>query len=435
MSPTRSTANPGLQFPQDTNEAIEDGIRLGLSTIPVIGGFLSTLIQCLWPWGSSNTDVWDSIKAQVEQLIDQKLEQQTYNAAILRLQALNTNMHDYLDAVQNSQGNPTVITSTWETTNGLFDNDVVIFQVDPDQALLSPLFAQFANLHLTLLRDGVLHGKSWGWTDEYVASIAKKLTRTINTYSLYAIECYSAAMNVPWDKNMPPNAEIVQPLRAILEFDRAMVPALLNYHIAWPYFDVTKFPPPLDFVPQAEIYSDPYGAFDPAMATDDGAWLRWAPSWRYQGNQVGQPLWPSVPTKPLSQIEIWANFAIDGVRLSYPTNSGPHGMTTIDVGRNDDGVSGKTVVIDLGNPITAVSIAVQEHYVAAVDFNFKDGTSTGWIGKPEGGGSPQTISFPGRVLSSIWFADRTTEFKGVGMVFGFQYEQTLQPLTETHGRQ
>src|SRR6185437_9838075 len=80
---------------QDVNEAIEDGIRLGLSTIPVIGGFLATLIQVLWPWGNSNTDVWDSIKAQVEQLIDQKLEQQTYEAAILKLQALNNNMHDY----------------------------------------------------------------------------------------------------------------------------------------------------------------------------------------------------------------------------------------------------------------------------------------------------------------------------------------------------
>ncbi|HEU5408287.1 MAG TPA: insecticidal delta-endotoxin Cry8Ea1 family protein [Nitrospira sp.] len=177
-------------------------------------------------------------KAQVEQLIDQKLEKQTYEAAILKLQALNSNMHDYLLAVQTNQSNPTngVITSTWETTDGLFDNDVVVFQADPYRALLSPLFAQFANLHLTLLRDGVLHGKSWGWTDEYVA---------------------------------------------------------------------------------------------------------------------------------------------------------------------------------------------------AVDFQFKDGTSTGWIGKPEGGGPPQTLSFPGRVLSSIWIADRTSAFTGVGMVFGFQYEQTLQPLTET----
>src|SRR6185312_727195 len=94
--PTRSSTNPGLQLPQDVNEAIEDGIRPGLSTIPVIGGFLATLIQVLWPWGNSNTDVWDSIKAQVEQLIDQKLEQQTYEAAILKLQALNSNMHDYL---------------------------------------------------------------------------------------------------------------------------------------------------------------------------------------------------------------------------------------------------------------------------------------------------------------------------------------------------
>ncbi|HEU5408288.1 MAG TPA: hypothetical protein VFU48_11015 [Nitrospira sp.] len=66
MSPTRSTTNPGLQFPQDVKEAIEDGIRLGLSTIPVIGGFLATLIQVLWPWGNSNTDVWDSIKAQAK---------------------------------------------------------------------------------------------------------------------------------------------------------------------------------------------------------------------------------------------------------------------------------------------------------------------------------------------------------------------------------
>ena len=47
-----------------------------LGEIPVVGSFLSALLQIFWP--KSGEDIWSEIKSQVEQLINQRFDQDTY---------------------------------------------------------------------------------------------------------------------------------------------------------------------------------------------------------------------------------------------------------------------------------------------------------------------------------------------------------------------
>lgn len=57
---------------------------------------------------------------------------------------------------------------------------------NPDFAwTLAPLFAIFSQLHASLLRDCVLHGKDWGWSPETYSSYVTFTSDTLATYIAY----------------------------------------------------------------------------------------------------------------------------------------------------------------------------------------------------------------------------------------------------------
>lgn len=70
MSPARAPQDTVLDYTFDWNNAAEVAIETALGQIPVVGSFLSGLLQIFWP--KSGEDIWSEIKSQVEQLINQR---------------------------------------------------------------------------------------------------------------------------------------------------------------------------------------------------------------------------------------------------------------------------------------------------------------------------------------------------------------------------
>ena len=270
-------------------------------------------------------------------------------------------MNDYLTALQAGKGDPNYISEVWNTADGDFDQQLPTFQLSSYQLLLLPLFAQFANLNLTLLRDGVQNGASWGWTPAIIASNTQKLTSKITAYTQYAQQIYQQGYN-NIVANTPYDNHNCQPFRAINNYVRQMTLSVYDFTWLWPYFDVTKYPKPVNVYLDREIYSDPVGTCDDS----------------------GPINLPSVPTQPISQITVWAWDRIDAAQVTYPAGGGPGGVTTtVRMGDQDGGSNvppnGGVFTVSANNPVT-IAAGFSGDILSAFTFTFKNGTSTGQTG-------------------------------------------------------
>src|SRR5918992_610045 len=266
-----------MDYSFNWSHAAEVTITTALGKIPAVGSLLSALVSIFWP--ASGEDIWGEIEQQVEQAINKAIDQLVYEQVKNSLSGLNNNMTDYLAAVQT--GDTATVSETWITTDGDFDQQLPSFQAAGYELLLLPLFAQFANLNLTLLRDGVLFGSQWGWNATYVASMTQKLTKKITDYTAYvqgAQGIYQQGyQNVV--STTGTNNHQCQPFRSVNAYVRQMTLSVLGFVQLWPYFDPTKYPNPVTVSLDREIYSDPVGTADDS----------------------GPINLPSPPTQPISQ--------------------------------------------------------------------------------------------------------------------------------------
>lgn len=387
------------------NDAAENAIAGGLGLVPDVGSLLSVLVYIFWP--SSGEDVWSEIKDEVEALIEQDIDHLVYQQVQQSLAGLQNNLNDYLTAVADKDN----ISATWITTDGDFDQQLPSFQASGYQLLLLPLFAQFANLNLALLRDGVQFGESWGWNAAYQKSVLAKLQDKISDFTTYVNRIYQSGYQSVVG-NTREDDHACQPFRSVNAYVREMTLTVQDFVEMWPYFDPSKYPNPVAVYLDREIYSDPVGTCDDSGAIN----------------------LPSPPTQPISQISVWAWDRIDGVQLTYPTGGGPGGVTTTARMGDQDGGSNQHphggVFNVSANPVTVAGGASGD-ILNAFDFTFKDGSSTGQLGGNYSGGSPFSFSYAGQILSSIHI-NGVSDYYGSAdcAVFGFKYEQSQTAILD-----
>lgn len=387
----------------DWNNAAENALAGGLGMTPGVGSILGALVYIFWPHSGEN--VWAEIKEQVEELIDEKIDTLVSQQVADDLSGLNNVLNDYLAAVQT--GDTENISTQWIATNTVFDDALPHFQSPGYEVLLLPLFAQFANLNLSLLRDGALFGSGWGWNQAYQQMVAGKLTSNINAFTQYADKFYEQGHEHVAGKTKK-NYHKCEPFRSVNAYVRQMTLSVLDFVQLWPYFDPAKYPNPVSVYLDREIYSDPVGTCD-----DSGAIKL-----------------PSPPTQPISQITVWAWDRIDAVQLTYPAGGGPGGVTKTARMGDKKGGSDKHPhggVFDVSNNPVTVAGGLSGHILNAFNFTFKDGTSTGKLGGDYHGGGEFSFGYAGEILSSIHI-NGVSEYYGSAdcAVFGFKYEQSQQ---------
>lgn len=333
---------------EDLNNDTKIAITTALQLVPDVGGFVSALIDIIWP-GSGNGP-WDTVRSQVEALVDQKLADDDYNRVTGNLAGLSTVIENYKTQVKLNAD----IKTYWIDAYDDFDLYQPNFQQKNDEVLLLPLFAQFANLYLSLLRDAVKFGASWGMTDGEIQTYATKLTDKINEFTTYANTWYTNG-RAP-KLQIPRDDAKVEPFRSTNAYDRYMTMGVLDFMDAWPYYDLTKYPNgsqnsdgtniPLF---TREIYSDPFGN---RVNVD-----KYPPNFAL----------PSEATQFPTQLTVWGNKDIGAVQLTYPAGGGPGGATTTP--RMGDQTS--------GNPNTFYPSANQPIQLASVSYDYtRENTST-----------------------------------------------------------
>jgi hypothetical protein len=385
----------------NANNLVREFILIGLTEIPEVGGLISGLTGILWP--ASQEDVWDGIENRVEQLIDRKLSGYEYQQVWEDLQGLNNAIDDYTTAVKDSQTDLSYISEKFNAAIAAFETAEPHFKSEGSEVLLLPLFAQMVNLYLSLLRDGVIFGKKWGWSDRDVADIQTKLTTQINRSVKYANDWYQQGyqnLSLPNDgSNLRSRIFKIQNA-----YDREMTLSVLDSVFYWPYFDPTVNPPG-GTLPKLtrEIYSDPQGT-----------------------SSIQEFFAFTTPPPKIDNISVWGWDRIDAVQVSY---GGVWGNRMGDLPTDTSGgcnqpPHGWNGQISAANPIVAVS-GRSGDIINAMSFTFKDGRQTNECGGNYPGGDLFSWSFEGHILSFIWIFGVSEYYKSADcVVYGFRYEDS-----------
>jgi hypothetical protein len=408
------------------NNFCEVSLATFLGQVPGAGPVLNALVFILWP--QQGDDTWSDIKDNVEQLIGQEIEANDYATVQTNLQGLQNVLGDYAAALETVDYENIFV--TFKTVDGDFDLYLPNFgYADPGgssaldsttQVLLAPLFAQFANLNLALLREGVLSLSSWGQPQAVIDSYSIKLTSKIANYTAYAQTVFqqgyeTVGHNTKWSPST------IQPFRSVNAYLRQMTLSLMDFAQAWPYldptaypyFDPTKSPNPLTVYLGREIFADPLGNCVPQGAV-------------YYGPYSAGPINIAGPTtQPLYQVTVWGADRVDAFQCDYPPGGGPGGITStgMDPSQTGDSAQEAQVFSVWVNPIIQVS-GLSGDIINAGFFGFADGTTSPRLGGNYQGGNPYSFAYQGEVLSSIHVNAYNQFYNSAdSAVFGFRYAE------------
>jgi RNA polymerase subunit RPABC4/transcription elongation factor Spt4 len=391
----------------DTDNLVRLIILAGLGKVPVGGELISGLVGVFWP--ESGADVWDSIRADVEALINQQIAAEVYANVGSKLQGLHDVIDDYTTALGDSAGDLSNIRTTYTAAKLLFDSNLPSFSQAGSEVLLLPLFAQCVNLYLTLLRDGVMLGPSWGRTDEEIkddqarlAAVSPANSDNLNVPSFvtYAQNWYQTGysqIQLPGD-----SSHRIENWKAQNQYQRQMTLQVLDHASYWRFFDPTVNPGDSSLVlsPTRTIYSDPIGTAD-----DTGINI------------------PTPPTGPITGMIIWGWQFVDDIQIKLADDWGPR-LGKIPPGSYSGPVepppSWSGDIDPVNNPVVRVTGRTGD-MPDTLQLWFKDGSSTNVNGRGDSTAAQYDYSYDGHVLASVAVMG-ISDFYGSAncMVFGFR---------------
>jgi hypothetical protein len=401
----------------DWNNAAKILLSNGLGEVPEVGWLIESIVEIYWPDNQPN--VWDQVREQVKVLIDKEITDDDFKNLSEDLQGLDNVIENYLTVLKDS--NPQEISEAFEVAYGLFLDYAPTFEAlahsESDRVAFLPLFAQFANMHLALQRDGVLHGKEWGWTDGEVADRATYLTQSIQNYITFANDTIKDGEKELELPKVTDNASATKRWKIENRYYRGMTLLVSDFVHIWPYFDPTKYSP--DQVtsamtcPRREIYSDPYGLID---IGNDPKGASFPTDWTGEN-----------PPKMITQIEIWGYDLFDAARVWY---GGAAAAKMGGSGGSSAPPHGGTFAIEKSNPLVA-AWGTSGDIIGQIGFTYKDGKKTHAMPKveyPNGSVSIKAGPYDGHIISSINIPGVSGYYKTAdAVVFGFRIEDCYQP--------
>nr|QKO28714.1 crystal insecticidal protein [Bacillus thuringiensis] len=162
------------------------------------GGFISGLVDKIW--GALRPSEWDLFLAQIERLIDQRIEATVRAKAITELEGLGRNYQIYAEAFKEWESDPdneaakSRVIDRFRILDGLIEANIPSFRIIGFEVPLLSVYVQAANLHLALLRDSVIFGERWGLTTKNVNDIYNRQIREIHEYSNHCVDTYNTEL-------------------------------------------------------------------------------------------------------------------------------------------------------------------------------------------------------------------------------------------------
>ncbi len=244
----------------DRDDVINDVrsiILYGFSKIPYAGAFLAQLIGLFWPQNAES--IWDQIKAQVEQLINKKIDEAIYVLVNGFLTGLGNNLKAFLQTVK--LGDPVLMSQHFVACHNLFINELPQFQlkINDTQKQLLPLFVQFANLHLALLRTGVLNADKMNWSKDVRTLYINITTQAIKDYTDYTNKIYQEIQDEA-DAHEIFDSNYVARFYFSNECRRRYQILVLDFSFLFPFYDPVRYPNKVQLDISRVVYMGPIGS-------------------------------------------------------------------------------------------------------------------------------------------------------------------------------
>jgi hypothetical protein len=329
--------------------------------------------------------------------MEQKISDRVYQDVQEALQGLQNDVNLYLEIATGTDYDN--ITDRWNDANSEFLQQLPHFQASGYEVLLLPLFAQFVNLHLALLRDGITSGATWGWQSSTVDSVSSDMTTYTVEYMQWVDKYYQEGYESVVSSTKSDD-HACQPFMAVNQYVRVMTLGVRDYRWRWGYIsEAAHGAGPFTVYLKREIYSDPKGTCDDS----------------------GNIVIPLQPTKFPTEIKVWTGSMVDGAQVTYPSAGGPdHVTTTARMGDQSGGALHGQVFDTTNNPVIEAGGRAGDA-LNAMRFKFQDGTDTGFMGGGSGSGGFMD-SYSGHQLSSIHINGESHYYQCADcVVYGFKY--------------
>lgn len=168
--------------PGTSNADILNDLRLAvcaaLGRVPEVGALLSVLVAMLWP--VTKQDVWEQLRKQVEALINAKIDAAVFSIQKAKLDGLSDGLKLYLQALASRDAKQ--IVNYFDAANFAMTVAAREFSNPDFSWTLGVLLCVLAQLHMSLLRDAVVHGKDWGWSAAAYDSVVTQSKAQLATY-------------------------------------------------------------------------------------------------------------------------------------------------------------------------------------------------------------------------------------------------------------
>lgn len=404
-STTALTAPESFDMSQfDWSNPARTVICTALDYVPYVAGILSELTQIFWP--SSTENVWADIEDQVEALVDKQISQEVWSRVTATLDGLQAVLEHYLYAARHfATSDPDVVSEKWNAALAVFLYAGPSFKQNGYQFLLLPLYAQYTNLFLALLRDGALFGSQWGWSDDLVSTVKNDLSTAIAVHRQYVDMTYDQEYNHV-STHAPRNRWNTQPWNTVALFEIQCTLTILDFANLWKYFDVREYPQPVTPQLTRQILTPVLGEAIHGLAMS------------------------SPPSAEITQITVWGHDRIDAVEVVYPEAGGPGNQTTTrrmggPGGTDQPPYGGSFAVAD--NPVVEVQVW-SGFIVDEMKLVFADGSASTQMGSGYPGGNLTTWAFDGEILSSMFVPGMSRFYQSAeGIVLGFKYRNETPP--------
>nr|6WPC_A Chain A, Cry1A.2 [Bacillus thuringiensis]6WPC_B Chain B, Cry1A.2 [Bacillus thuringiensis]6WPC_C Chain C, Cry1A.2 [Bacillus thuringiensis]6WPC_D Chain D, Cry1A.2 [Bacillus thuringiensis] len=217
-------------------------------------GFVLGLIDLIW--GFVGPSQWDAFLAQVEQLINQRIAEAVRNTAIQELEGMARVYRTYATAFAEWERAPDdpelreALRTQFTATETYISGRISVLKIQTFEVQLLSVFAQAANLHLSLLRDVVFFGQRWGFSTTTVNNYYNDLTEGISTYTDYAVRWYNTGLERVWG---PDSRDWVR----YNQFRRELTLTVLDIVALFPNYDSRRYPIRTVSQLTREIYTNP----------------------------------------------------------------------------------------------------------------------------------------------------------------------------------
>lgn len=448
----------------DPSADVKIFLDMALSLVPEVGGIMSGLVNLIWPQGpDSDANMFQAVaKAQYDAV---KSDVQKFGYALMgdpnnpQTGSWNSELQAFYDFCDANGGRDSYACvnaareTLWNQWNSL--NGAIVLTYAPDFLKLDdeagagvnylPLYAQFQNLYMTFLRDGILlHFKYWGdrtdldksWTpidlNTPLTSMDQQLDPTIKGYGVgYINDVYNAGADLASGNWATRNAYI-----------RSMTLNVLDYRDTWKFMDPRRYPDPVPGGVKLTrmIYSDP------------------------AGDIPSSPHFPSNVLGPLKETSVWTTnynpapfvnyLVIDAVQATSPPLLGPaqSGAVTGDTTQpanhaHYDNLAALGPIIEVEAQIEphfySNSTQMQGYFPRWIGFDYAAGTSAQTAaGNKDSGLSACTfplqfgcytaIKYDGEVLATAQSGGEAFG-ESQGVVFGFRFADSFSPAGEAIG--